>query len=78
MELQLDRRLSNRRIYPAIDLVSSSTRRDDLLLDADVLRRMNLLRVFLNDMNSEEAMRELQNRMKGTKDNAEFLASMNK
>jgi transcription termination factor Rho len=78
MELQLDRRLSNRRIYPAIDLVSSSTRRDDLLLERDVLQRMNLLRVFLNDMNSEEAMRELQNRMKGTKDNEEFLASMNR
>lgn len=78
MELQLDRRLANRRIYPAIDLVSSSTRRDDLLLDKDVLQRMNLLRVYLNDMNSEEAMRELQNRMKGTKDNYEFLASMNK
>ena len=78
MELQLDRRLSNRRIYPAIDLVASSTRRDDLLLDREVLQRMNLLRVYLNDMNSEEAMRELQNRMKGTKDNEEFLASMNK
>jgi transcription termination factor Rho len=78
MELQLDRRLSNRRIYPAIDLVSSSTRRDDLLLERDVLQRMNLLRVFLNDMNSEEAMRELLNRMKGTKDNEEFLASMNR
>lgn len=78
MELQLDRRLANRRIYPAIDLVASSTRRDDLLLEKDVLQRMNLLRVYLNDMNSEEAMRELQNRMKGTKDNYEFLASMNK
>ena len=78
MELQLDRRLSNRRIYPAIDLVASSTRRDDLLLERDVLQRMNLLRVFLNDMNPEEAMRELQNRMKGTKDNFEFLASMNR
>ncbi|HLF46751.1 MAG TPA: transcription termination factor Rho [Chitinophagaceae bacterium] len=78
MELQLDRRLSNRRIYPAIDLVASSTRRDDLLLDKEVLQRMNLLRVFLNDMNSEEAMRELQNRMKGTKNNEEFLASMSK
>ena len=78
MELQLDRRLANKRIYPAIDLVSSSTRRDDLLLDRDVLQRMNLLRVFLNDMNTEEAMRELQNRMKGTKDNEEFLASMNR
>ena len=78
MELQLERRLSNKRIYPAIDLVSSSTRRDDLLLDKDVLQRMNLLRVFLNDMNPEEAMRELLNRMKGTKDNEEFLASMNR
>lgn len=78
MELQLDRKLSNRRIYPAIDLVSSSTRRDDLLLDKEVLQRMNLLRVYLTDMNTEEAMRELQNRMKGTKSNEEFLASMNK
>ncbi|MBK7291003.1 MAG: transcription termination factor Rho [Chitinophagaceae bacterium] len=78
MELQLERRLSNKRIYPAIDLVASSTRRDDLLLDKEVLQRMNLLRVFLTDMNVEEAMRELQNRMKGTKDNEEFLASMNR
>lgn len=78
MELQLERRLSNKRIYPAIDLVASSTRRDDLLLDRDVLQRMNLLRVYLTDMNAEEAMRELQNRMKGTKNNEEFLASMNK
>ncbi len=78
MELQLERRLSNKRIYPAIDLVASSTRRDDLLLDKDVLQRMNLLRVFLTDMNAEEAMRELQNRMKGTKSNEEFLASMNR
>jgi len=78
MELQLDRRLSNKRIYPAIDLVASSTRRDDLLLDKDVLQRMNLLRVYLTDMNAEEAMRELQNRMKGTKNNEEFLASMNR
>jgi transcription termination factor Rho len=78
MELQLDRKLSNKRIYPAIDLTSSSTRRDDLLLEPAVLQRMNLLRVFLTDMNTEEAMRELQNRMKGTKNNEEFLASMNK
>ncbi len=77
MELQLERKLSNRRIYPAIDLVASSTRRDDLLLERDVLQRMNLLRVYLTDMNAEEAMRELQNRMKGTKSNEEFLASMN-
>jgi len=77
MELQLDRRLANRRIYPAIDLVSSSTRRDDLLLERDVLQRMNLLRVYLNDMNAEEAMNELLKRMRGTKSNEEFLASMN-
>jgi transcription termination factor Rho len=77
MELQLDRRLANRRIFPAIDLVASSTRRDDLLLERDVLQRMNLLRVYLTDMNSEEAMNELLKRMKGTKDNYEFLASMN-
>jgi transcription termination factor Rho len=77
MELQLDRRLSNRRVFPAIDLVASSTRRDDLLLERDVLQRMNLLRVYLNDMNTEEAMSELLKRMRGTKSNEEFLASMN-
>ena len=77
MELQLDRRLANRRIFPAIDLVASSTRRDDLLLEREVLQRMNLLRVYLTDMNTEEAMHELLKRMRGTKDNQEFLASMN-
>jgi transcription termination factor Rho len=77
MELQLDRRLANRRIFPAIDLVASSTRRDDLLLERDILQRMNLLRVYLNDMNTEEAMNELLKRMRGTKSNEEFLASMN-
>lgn len=77
MELQLDRRLANRRVYPAIDLTSSSTRRDDLLLEKDVLQRMNLLRVYLTDMNTEEAMNELLKRMRGTKSNEEFLASMN-
>jgi transcription termination factor Rho len=77
MELQLDRRLANRRVFPAIDLVSSSTRRDDLLLEREVLQRMNLLRVYLNDMNTEEAMSELLKRMRGTKSNEEFLASMN-
>lgn len=77
MELQLDRRLSNKRIYPAIDLTASSTRRDDLLLDKDTLQRMNLLRMYLADMKTEEAMSELLKRMKGTKDNYEFLASMN-
>ncbi len=77
MELQLDRRLANRRIFPAIDLVSSSTRRDDLLLDKEVLQRMNILRLYINDMNTEEAMNDLLRRMRGTKDNMEFLASMN-
>ena len=77
MELQLERRLSNKRIYPAIDLTASSTRRDDLLLERDVLQRMNLLRVYLTDMNTEEAMNELMKRIRGTKDNYEFLASMN-
>ncbi len=77
MELQLDRRLANRRIFPAIDLVASSTRRDDLLLDKEVLQRMNILRLYINDMNTEEAMNELLKRMRGTKSNEEFLASMN-
>ncbi|MEP7257156.1 MAG: transcription termination factor Rho [Flavitalea sp.] len=77
MELVLDRRLANRRVFPAIDLVASSTRRDDLLLEKDVLQRINLLRVYLTDMNTEEAMNELLRRMRGTKDNQEFLASMN-
>jgi len=78
MELLLDRRLANKRIFPAIDLVGSSTRRDDLLLSADVLQRMNILRLFINDMNTDEAMNELLKRMRGTKDNEEFLASMNR
>ena len=77
MELVLDRRLANKRIYPAIDPVASSTRRDDLLLDKEVLARMNILRLYMNDMKTEEAMNELLKRMRGTRDNAEFLASMN-
>jgi transcription termination factor Rho len=78
MELVLDRRLANRRIFPAIDLTASSTRREDLLLDKDVLQRMWILRNHLADMNSEEAMNLLQKQMRGTKDNYEFLTSMNK
>jgi transcription termination factor Rho len=78
MELVLDRKLANRRIYPAIDLVGSSTRRGDLLLDKETLQRMNILRLFLNDMNTEEAMTELLKKMRGTKNNEEFLASMNR
>ena len=77
MELQLDRRLANKRIFPAIDLPASSTRREDLLLDKDVLQKMWVLRNHLSDMNSEEAMQLLMKNMRGTKDNAEFLASMN-
>lgn len=77
MELQLDRKLSNRRIYPAIDIVSSSTRRDDLLLDKDIFKRMWILRKHIADMNPEEALNTLLKNMKGTKDNAEFLTSMN-
>ncbi len=78
MELQLDRKLSNRRIYPAIDVVTSSTRRDDLLLDKDVMNRMHILRKHLADMKSEEAMTFLLQNMRGTKSNEEFLISMNK
>lgn len=77
MELQLDRRLSNRRIFPAIDIISSSTRRDDLLLDKEVLQRMWVLRNHMGDMNPEEAINTLMKNMKGTKDNIEFLTSMN-
>ncbi len=77
MELQLDRKLSNRRIYPAIDIVASSTRRDDLLLEKDVAQRMWVLRKHMADMNTEEAISLLLKNMKGTKDNIEFLTSMN-
>lgn len=77
MELQLDRRISNRRIFPAIDLTSSSTRRDDLLLDENELQRMWILRKYLADMNPVEAIEFIHQRMKQTKDNEEFLATMN-
>lgn len=77
MELQLERKLSNRRIYPAIDIVSSSTRRDDLLLDKETLGRMWILRKHIADMNPEEAINTLLKNMKGTKNNTEFLVSMN-
>lgn len=77
MELQLDRRISNRRIFPAIDLTSSSTRRDDLLLDENELQRMWVLRKYLADMNPVEAIEFIHQRMKQTKDNEEFLATMN-
>ncbi len=77
MELQLERRLSNKRIFPAIDIVASSTRRDDLLLDKETFQRMWVLRKHMADMNPEEAINILLQNMKGTKDNAEFLTSMN-
>lgn len=77
MELQLDRKLSNKRVFPAIDVNASSTRREDLLLEKDVLQRMWILRNHLADMNTEEAMSFLLNHMKGTKSNEEFLISMN-
>ena len=78
MELVLDRRLANRRIFPAIDVTSSSTRREDLLLDKEVLQRMWVLRNHVADMNSEEAMNLMLRHMKGTRDNYEFLTTMNK
>ncbi|MBM3442082.1 MAG: transcription termination factor Rho [Bacteroidetes bacterium] len=78
MELVLDRKLANRRIFPAIDVTSSSTRREDLLLDKDALQKMWVLRNHLADMNSEEAMNLLLKQLRGTKDNYEFLTSMNK
>jgi len=77
MELQLDRRISNRRIFPAIDLMASSTRRDDLLLDENELQRMWILRKYLSDMNPVEAIEFIHQRIKQTKDNDEFLATMN-
>ena len=77
MELQLDRKLSNRRIYPAIDLLASSTRRDDLLIDKETLTRLWVLRKHLGDMNPQEAMEFLLERLRRTQTNEEFLVSMN-
>lgn len=77
MELQLDRKISNRRIFPAIDLTSSSTRRDDLLLDENTVQRMWVMRKYLADMNPVEAMEFIIDRFKQTKNNEEFLISMN-
>ena len=77
MELQLDRKISNRRIFPAIDLTSSSTRRDDLLLGKETIQRMWILRKYLADMNPVEAMEFIEKRIKQTKNNEEFLMTMN-
>jgi transcription termination factor Rho len=78
MELQLDRRLANKRIFPAIDITTSSTRRDDLLLDKEVHNKMWILRKHITDMNTDEAMNFLLKQMRGTANNEEFLATMNK
>ena len=77
MELQLDRKLSNKRVYPAVDIIASSTRRDDLLQDDSTINRMWVLRKYLSDMNSIEAMEFVKKQMENTLDNMEFLASMN-
>ena len=77
MELQLDRKIANRRIYPAIDITASGTRREDLLVNKDVLQRVWLMRKFIADMNPVEAMEFLKNQMANTKSNEEFLVSMN-
>ena len=77
MELQLDRSLSNKRIFPAINLVTSSTRRDDLLQDEFTLGKMWILRKYIADMNSKEAMESISSRMEKTIDNDEFLMAMN-
>jgi len=77
MELQLDRKLTNRRIYPSIDVPASGTRREDLLMKDEELQRVWILRKFMSDMNSVEAMEFLQSKMKGTRNNEEFLISMN-
>ncbi|MET3535463.1 transcription termination factor Rho [Chryseobacterium limigenitum] len=78
MELQLDRKIANRRIYPAIDLISSSTRRDDLLLDEVTSQRMWIFRKYLSEMNPIEAMEFVNKNIRGTLNNEEFLMSMNK
>lgn len=78
MELQLDRKLANKRVFPAIDIVNSSTRRDDLLHDKETMTRLWMLRNFIADMNSDEAMRFLLQHIKSTKSNAELLATMNR
>ncbi|MDR0530031.1 MAG: transcription termination factor Rho [Bacteroidales bacterium OttesenSCG-928-I14] len=77
MELQLDRKLSNKRIYPAVDILASSTRRDDLLQDNDTINRMWILRKYLSDMNSMEAIEFVKGKMENTLNNEEFLLSMN-
>lgn len=78
MELQLDRKLSNKRIYPAVDIIASSTRRDDLLINQEILNRMWILRNYLSDMNSIEAMEFIKKRMEMTRNNEELLVTMDR
>ncbi|MFT4033309.1 MAG: transcription termination factor Rho [Siphonobacter sp.] len=78
MELQLDRKLSNRRMFPAIDVPASGTRREDLLMDPETLKRVWILRKYMSDMNSVESMEFLLEKMRGTRSNEEFLLSMNR
>ena len=77
LERQLDRRLSNKRVYPAVDVVASGTRREDLLLSRDVLQKTWIMRRYLSDMNSVEAMEEMIKQMERTRDNEELLVTMN-
>jgi transcription termination factor Rho len=77
MELQLDRKLSNRRIFPSIDIPASSTRREDLLLNKTIMQKIWVLRNYLSDMNSVEAMEFLRDRLMQSNSNEEFLVSMN-
>ena len=78
MELQLDRKLSNKRIFPAVDIISSSTRREDLLLNPEILNRMWILRNYLSDMTSLEAMEFIKKRMEMTRTNEELLVTMDR
>jgi len=77
MEIQLDRKLANKRVYPAIDITASGTRREDLLMSKEMLQRVWILRKHLSDMNPVEALEFVRDRIKDTKDNDEFLISMN-
>lgn len=78
MELQLDRRLANKRVFPAIDILTSGTRREDLLLSKEELNKVWLLRKYVADMNPMESMEFLLDKMKGTRNNEEFLITMNR
>lgn len=77
MELQLDRKLANKRVYPAVDIIASGTRREDLLMSKEVLQKMWIMRRHLSDMNSTEAMEELKKHMEHTRNNEELLIMMN-